>query len=84
MGEPVNDSLLEFADHWKLDGDYLRCRKCNRPHIASKAAMPFVHMSGCKLEGKLTQHPWLLLRDILNGRAEYATPSLTLPAGSGT
>lgn len=67
MGEPVNDALLEFADYWKLDGDYLRCVKCKRPHIASKSDMPFVHMSGCKLAGKSDSHPWNLLRDILNG-----------------
>lgn len=67
MNSETNNLLLEFSNHWKLDGDYLRCRKCNRPHIASMAHMPFSHMSGCKLESKATQHPWLRLRDILNG-----------------
>lgn len=71
MDSQTNDLLLDFAQRWKLDGDYLRCRKCNRPHIASKADMPFSHMAGCKLEEKATQHPWLILRDILNGSAVF-------------
>ena len=69
MGELVNDRLLDFSSDWKLDGDYLRCRSCNRPHIASKAAMPFCHMAGCRLDGKVDSHPWQLLRQILNEAA---------------
>ncbi len=65
MGEPVNDALIDFSYHWKLDGDYLRCRKCNRPHIASKADMSFVHADDCKLAGKTDAHPWRSLCRIL-------------------
>lgn len=65
MSNQINEALNEFSNHWKLDGDYLRCVKCNRPHIASMGLMPFVHQHGCKLEGKSSPHPWLLLREIL-------------------
>lgn len=67
MNSNTNNDLLGFDKHWKLDGDYLRCRKCNRPHIASRSDMAFVHMSGCKLEGVACDFPWQRLQQILNG-----------------
>lgn len=69
--DQMNRMLCEFSRHWKLDGDYLRCRKCNRPHIASAAHKPFAHDSGCKAESG-EAHPWRRLIEIL--RPLYTTP----------
>ena len=55
----INNALCGFATRWTLDGDYLRCRKCNRPHIASALEVPFNHKAGCKAEGNVESHPWL-------------------------
>lgn len=72
----MNDALCDFASRWVYDGDYLRCKKCKRPHIASKADMKFVHVSGCKAEETAEDYPWKVLIRILR-------PLTTKPIGAG-
>lgn len=60
----MNNALCDFGDRWIMDGDYLRCRKCHRPHIASKADMDFQHAAGCKFAGG-DRRPWRRLVGIL-------------------
>ena len=71
----MDNQLCEFALRWELDGDYLRCRKCKRPHIASKADIAFSHASDCKVIGKAETHPWKTFISILQHL--YARPQPT-------
>lgn len=61
----MNSALCDFSMRWTLDGDYLRCRKCKRPIIASRADMPFSHASGCKAASTSEPHPWRVLARLL-------------------
>jgi hypothetical protein len=70
----MNNALCDFARRWKLDGDWLVCKKCKRPHIASKADQRFVHESNCKADSET--HPWLTPMKIL-------TPLYAAPVSSG-
>lgn len=81
MNNVTNDLLMIFGNRWKLEGDWLRCRRCRRPHIASKADQEFSHRSGCIAEGNVETHPWLRLRDILTGEAERAEGGRSNRAG---
>ncbi|WP_321940016.1 hypothetical protein [Paraburkholderia sp. J8-2] len=71
----TNDALCSFAGRWSVDGDYLRCVKCRRPHIASKADMDFDHAAGCKLASTSEVRPWRALLAIL--APLYAAPAAT-------
>jgi hypothetical protein len=59
----LNASLRAFSAMWELDGDYMRCRSCGRPQLASYASADFPH--GDKCLTRHTNHPWQLLRGIL-------------------
>lgn len=61
----MNDQLLGFCERWYLDGDYLRCRACDRPQIASRANEPFVHADGCKNGLGAERKPWIDLHRII-------------------
>jgi len=61
----INADLCAFYMRWEADGDYLRCRKCKRPQIASYAEKNFPHAAGCKAVGHVEQRPWLALVDLL-------------------
>jgi hypothetical protein len=65
MPNPIDEELLKFASHWKLDGDYIRCARCNRPHLASYASHAFEHANGCHLASRSVAHPWVELARIL-------------------
>ena len=65
----MNDSLCDFGTRWELDGDYLRCRKCKRPHIASRGLEAFTHAAGCKNIGG-ESHPWKALLGLLGPLVE--------------
>lgn len=58
-----NDKLLEFGRKWKLDGDWMVCKKCKRPIIASRDGEELPHADGCKQPNE--QHPWRQLREII-------------------
>lgn len=64
-----NDLLIIFGNRWKLDGDWLVCKRCKRQIIFSKADLPFTHRVGCQADGHVETHPWIKLRQILNGEA---------------
>lgn len=61
----MNNSLLDFARRWKLDGDYLRCLKCNAPHLAGYHDKPMIHNPGCVAAAKAETHPWQTLAALL-------------------
>jgi hypothetical protein len=61
----MNADLCAFYMRWEADGDYLRCRKCKRPQIASYAEKGFPHAAGCKAVGNVEQRPWLALVELM-------------------
>lgn len=61
----MNADLCAFYMRWEADGDYLRCRKCKRPQIASYAEKGFPHAAGCKAVGNVEQRPWLALIEFM-------------------
>lgn len=61
----MNNALCDFAMRWVVDGDYLRCKKCKRPHIASAIDRPFEHAAGCKMAATSELYPWRTLMAIL-------------------
>lgn len=77
----MNNELCGFAMRWVLDGDYLRCKKCKRPHIASAIDRPFEHAAGCNLAGTAEEFPWQsllrILRPIYQGKAPETLKPLT-------
>lgn len=75
----MNDALCSFGNRWLMDGDYLRCRKCKRPHIASKLDMEFQHADGCKAAGKVATHPWREFLEIIRPLAARASSPAPLP-----
>lgn len=73
----INDRLCEFSMRWSLDGDYIRCRKCNRPQITNYMDVEFPHASSCKPTIAPEPHPWrtyLALMDELSKLAGKAPP----------
>lgn len=62
----MNNALCEFALRWRVESDYVRCAKCKRAHIASKADMDFEHAAGCKNAGNAEAQPWRTLLSILS------------------
>lgn len=70
----MNGDLCGFALRWKVDGDYLRCAKCNRPHIASRADMAFKHMAGCAKDSSKPTYPWRELIEILRPLIDTPAP----------
>lgn len=56
--------LIDFADRWGLDGDYVRCRACRRPQQTSWLRFDFPHASGCRNEGA-ERNPWLTLSSLI-------------------
>lgn len=69
----MNAALCELSKRWILDGDYLRCKRCKRPHIASKFAAPFLHEHDCKFANVGSEYPWRLLVNLLSPL--YRSPS---------
>lgn len=69
----MNSALCGFSMRWISDGDYMRCRKCKRPHIASAMEVEFNHADGCKAAGNVETHPWRTFVELL-------APLMTRPA----
>ncbi len=55
----ANGKLCSFSMRWELDGDYMRCRICQRPQLTSYARYPFPHFNGCKGAKAHEAHPWV-------------------------
>ncbi|MFY3461069.1 hypothetical protein ACOTJD_30880 [Achromobacter xylosoxidans] len=71
----MNAELCAFYMRWEADGDYLRCRKCKRPQIASYAEKGFPHAAGCKAVGNVEQRPWLALVELMRPLIDSAAPA---------
>lgn len=71
----MNADLCAFYMRWEADGDYLRCRKCKRPQIASYAEKGFPHAAGCKAVGNVEQRPWLALIELMRPLIGSAAPA---------
>lgn len=54
----VNEKLIEWGNAWKLDGDLVRCRQCNRGIIYSRRGEKLVHAADCK---QWAAYPWEML-----------------------
>jgi hypothetical protein len=61
----MNDALCDFAMRWKVDGAYMRCRKCNRACCASYVDEAFQHASDGKAAGKVERSPWRAFINLL-------------------
>lgn len=61
--ERINGNLRNFYHFWKLNGDILRCRKCNRGIVASRWDEDMIHADGC--EARLQVRPWDQLRRMI-------------------
>lgn len=63
MDNTDNASLCYLAKFWKLDGDWMTCKGCDRSLIASRDGEEIHHKDGCKFSDQ--QHPWRRLRNII-------------------
>ncbi|MDT3556326.1 hypothetical protein ROV95_09335 [Stenotrophomonas maltophilia group sp. msm1] len=61
----ANGELCAFSSRWELDGDYMRCRICQRPQLTSYARYPFPHVDGCKGAQSHEAHPWITFVQLL-------------------
>lgn len=66
----ANGKLSSFSMRWELDGDYMRCRICQRPQLTSYARYPFPHVAGCKGGQGREAHPWITLLQLLTPLSE--------------
>lgn len=77
----INGDLCDFSNRWKLDSDYLRCRRCNRPQITNYMDSPFPHASGCRPARVLEPHPWRTFLALTAELARLATPPASPSTG---
>jgi hypothetical protein len=61
----MNGALCDFGMRWRLDGDYLRCRGCNRPQLTDYAHEDFMHAASCRNASKSEPRPWETLIHLL-------------------
>ena len=61
---PLND----FANRWKIDGDYIRCRNCDRPQQVSWALHDFPHASHCRRSDGFEINPWKTLAGLITAQ----------------
>ncbi|HGM6050657.1 TPA: hypothetical protein ACOEPG_000444 [Stenotrophomonas maltophilia] len=61
----ANAALCEFAERWSMDGDYMRCRICQRPQLTSYARYPFPHDAGCLGAQAHEARPWITFVQLL-------------------
>ncbi|MBH1853063.1 hypothetical protein I5V61_12385 [Stenotrophomonas maltophilia] len=76
----ANAALCEFAGRWNMDGDYIRCRKCDRAQLTNYAHFQFQHARDCAVASTSDPHPWVtfvrLVTPIIEAveKAEKAAP----------
>lgn len=63
--------LIDFADRWEVDGDYIRCRACNRPQQVSYMHHDFPHASHCT-KGDAERNPWKTLGSLITAQMAKA------------
>ena len=73
QNETTRNPLNVFADKWTLDGDYLRCRICNRPQHISFANHDFQHHPECHYRPHI-RSPWRQLGDLIADGVRVARP----------
>jgi hypothetical protein len=56
-----NKILNDLARFYEVDGDYMRCRACNRPQIVNRCYSDFPHGAGCSNAGAAPGNPWIIL-----------------------
>ena len=60
-------ALIDWSDHWELDGDYVRCQTCNSAQEVSYMHYDFHHASWCS-EPTLDRNPWKSLIGLINAQ----------------
>lgn len=68
MDAQNNLALKEVSAVWLLDGDWMKCRACKMPLVASRDGEPLRHKDGCKHHQRV--HPWAELRAALADRSQ--------------
>lgn len=63
--------LIDFADRWQLDGDYIRCKHCQRPQQISWLHHEFPHRAWCHNIGK-DMNPWKTLAGLITAETAKA------------
>jgi hypothetical protein len=62
-------TLIDLARHYVMDGDYLRCRACNRPQQVMYCHSAFPDRVGCANEEGAPGHPWLISGNAVTSNA---------------
>ena len=62
----------EFSKTWLLDGDILRCKKCNRGIHVSRMIEDFQHHPDCD-NNKENRNPWYYLFCLLKSAVKITT-----------
>lgn len=68
MPHPLND----YAARWEVDGDCIRCRRCQRTQQISWMLHDFHHQSGCRNSAS-ERNPWLTLSSLITAVAIQPT-----------
>ncbi|QHJ00072.1 hypothetical protein GT347_20070 [Xylophilus rhododendri] len=79
----INGDLCDFSNRWTLDGDYLRCRFCNRAQITNYMDSPFPHAGSCKPTRVLEPQPWRTFLALTTELARLAAPQADGLGGKG-
>jgi len=66
----ANGKLCSFSMRWELDGDYMRCRTCQRPQLTNYARYSFPHADSCQGAPTYETHPWITLLQLLTPLSE--------------
>lgn len=65
------NALIDFADRWEMDGDYIRCKHCQRPQQISWMHHDFPHLAWCHNIGK-DMNPWKTLAGLITAEGAKA------------
>lgn len=63
--------LIDFADRWSVDGDYIRCRVCKRPQQISWMHRDFPHSGTCR-NAEAERNPWKTLGGLITAQSMKA------------
>lgn len=67
-------TLTDLADHYKVDGDYMRCMTCNRPQQVMWCHSAFPHAADCRIADKAPCKPWIVMLDAVNAAHSAQAP----------
>lgn len=65
--DPWVHPLIDFADRWEVDGDYIRCRSCRRPQQTAWLHHDFNHLAGCRNTDS-ERNPWKTLGGLITAQ----------------